>query len=345
MNPLEFKKFHSQVAKQSREKSKLTVCPICRKEQTSFCNSHSIPQFILNNISVNGQLLQFPSIAADDFLIENRVFDAKKGTKNSCTFQFICRECDSKIFSEYEDVSNIRQRPSNKMMAEIELKNTLLMLSKRRYEQPFYEIVEGKLENFDRGPLAEIQEDDIRDYTIEFERALRTVYNLQPAKYKLLYWKKHPYKMPIACQTLIPLRETINGFLVNNVHSLDKNYHLEDMNLCIFPLEKETVVMIFYCEKYEKRYRNFRNEFLRLPEKQKLQYISYLVFAYTENFVMSPDIDHMILKNENLKTLSQETNGIPNMGIIPMGLWGLEDYHPISWQEIPNIMDSKYAIQ
>lgn len=82
-----------------------------------------------------------------------------------------------------------------------------------------------------------------------------------------------------------------------------------------------------------------------MPEKQKLQYISYLVFAYTENFVISPDIDHAILKNENLKTLSQETNGIPNMGIVPMGLWDLEDYHPISWQEIPNIMDSKYAIQ
>lgn len=158
-------------------------------------------------------------------LIENRVFDAEKGTKNSCTFQFICRECDSKAFSEYEDSSNIRQRPSNKMMAEIELKNTLQMLSKRRYEQPFYEIMESTVGNFNRGP-----------------------------------------------------------------------------------------------------------------------YISYLVFAYTENFVMAPNIDRMILKNENLRVLAQEVNGVPNMGLVP-AIFETSDYQPISWKKIPNLLDKKYAIR
>lgn len=344
MNLLEFKKFHSRVAKESREKAKLNVCPICGEEQTSFCNSHSIPQFVLNNISENGKLLQFSSVAAEDFLIENRVFDAEKGAKNSCTFQFICRDCDSKVFTEYEDVYNLSRIPSNKMMAEIELKNTLQMLSKRRYEQPFYEIIENTVENFNRGPLAEIQEDDIGDYTIEFKRALRTVNGLQPAKYKLLYWKKYPYKMPIACQTLISLRETINGAPVNNVHNPDKNYHLEDMNLCVYPLKKETVVMIFHLEKYENRYRKFRDEFLRLSEKQKLQYISYLMFAYTENFVMAPNIDHTILKNENLRLLAREVNGIPNMGLVPE-IFENSDYRPISWKKIPNILEKKYAIE
>mgnify|MGYP004499554001 FL=1 len=344
MNPLEFKKFHSRVAKESREKAKLNVCPICGEEQTSFCNSHSIPQFVLNNISENGKLLQFSSVAADDFLIENRVFDTEKGTKNSCTFQFICRDCDSKVFAEYEDVYNLSRIPSNKMMAEIELKNSLLMLSKRHYEQPFYEIVENTIKNFNRGALPEIQEDDIMDYTIEFSRALRTVNNSQPAKYKLMYWKKFSYKMPIACQSQISLRETINGKKVNDVFNLSKDYHIEDLQLCVFPLEKETVIMLFYPEKYGKRYRIFRDEFLRLSEKQKLQYICYLIFAYTENFVISPNINRETLKNENLKLLAQESNGIPNMGFVP-ATFEDSDYRPISWKNVPNLLDKKYAIE
>ena len=347
METSDVKKFYSQLSKDSREKAKLKTCPICGKEQTSFCNSHSIPKFILNNISVDGKLLQFPRVAADDFMLENHLVDIEKGLKNSCTFQLICRECDSKFFSEYEDENNLRQKPSNKMMAEIELKNSLLMLSKRLYEQKYYETLEKTTSNFNRGLLADVQECDIDDYTLEFERALRTIRDEQPAKYKLLYWKKYPYKMPIACQTSISLRKSISGKKVNDLNNLDRNYHVEDMQLCVFPLEKETVVMIFYPEKFDKRYRLFRNEFCKLLEKQKLQYITYLIFAYTENMTLSPKVQNEILSNETLHALANENNGIPNMGFIPAELDGVfrECYRPISWEEVPSVLDLKYAIE
>lgn len=347
METSDVKKFYSQLSKDSREKAKLKTCPICGKEQTSFCNSHSIPKFILNNISVDGKLLQFPRVAADDFMLENHLVDIEKGLKNSCTFQLICRDCDSKIFSEYENSDNLRKKPSNKMMAEIELKNSLLMLSKRFYEQKYYETLEKKTNNFNRGPLATIQNCDIEDYTLAFKRAIRTVTEKQPTKYKLLYWKKFPYKTPIACQTSIALRETIRGKMVNNLNNFDMNYHVEDMQLCVFPLGSETIIMIFYPEKFDKRYRLFRNEFLRLPEKKKLQYISYLIFAYTENLTLSPSVQSEILECKKLKTLANENNGYPNMGFIPMEFNSIakEYYCPISWEEIPNILDSSYAIE
>jgi hypothetical protein len=343
----DFKKFYSQLSKDSREKAKLKICPICGKEQTSFCNSHSIPKFVLNNISVDGKLLQFSRVALDDFSRENHLIDIEKGLKNSCTFQLICRDCDSKIFSEYENSDNLQKRPSNKMMAEIELKNSAMMLSRRLYDRKFYETLEKTADNFDRGPLVDIQNCDIQDYALELKRTVRTVEGNQPTKYKLLYWKKYPYKMPLACQAPIALRETISGKKVNDLNNLDLDYHVEEMQLCVFPLEKETVIIMFYPEKFDKRYRLFRNEFLRLPEKQKLQYINYLIFAYTENLTLSPHIQSEILKNENLHALANENNGIPNMGFIPIGIGGeLKEYfHPISWKEIPNVLDLKYAVE
>ena len=63
----------------------------------------------------------------------------EKGIKNSCTFQFICRECDSKLFSDYEDEISLCKLPTRRMMAEIDVKNSLLMLYKRLYELPMYE--------------------------------------------------------------------------------------------------------------------------------------------------------------------------------------------------------------
>lgn len=103
MESMDAKKFMSRLVKSSKQKAKLKVCPLCGKEQTSFCNSHSIPQFVLNNIAVNGKLLQFAALAAYKPMIEENLVDIEKGIKNSCTFQFICRECDSKLFSDYED--------------------------------------------------------------------------------------------------------------------------------------------------------------------------------------------------------------------------------------------------
>ena len=38
------------------------------------------------------------------------------------------------IFSDYENAIRLSERPTNKMMAEIEVKNFLMMLYKRNYE-------------------------------------------------------------------------------------------------------------------------------------------------------------------------------------------------------------------
>ncbi len=57
MDELEIKKQVNAILKKSHDDSKLDYCLCCRKKVTSFCNSHSLPRFILKNISNDGYVL------------------------------------------------------------------------------------------------------------------------------------------------------------------------------------------------------------------------------------------------------------------------------------------------
>lgn len=345
MESMDAKKFMSRLVKSSKQKAKLKVCPLCGKEQTSFCNSHSIPQFVLNNIAVNGKLLQFAALAAYKPMIEENLVDIEKGIKNSCTFQFICRECDSKLFSDYEDEISLCKLPTRRMMAEIDVKNSLLMLYKRLYELPMYESLAEILTTVDQGNAIEFKSYDVRDHYNDLSESMRIVAGEHSAGYKLLYWNVLPYKVPLACQTHLALEKTILGNRINDIYSNDPNYAIQNAHLCVFPLKDKTAIILFY-PKRNKRYMALEREFNCLTEKAKLQYISYLIFSQTENFVLSPAISKELLQNTYLKLAAQESQGVPNMGFVPKGLAGIvkQYYIPISWKQVPNIFDLKYEI-
>ena len=98
MESMDAKKFMSRLVKSSKQKAKLKVCPLCGKEQTSFCNSHSIPQFVLNNIAVNGKLLQFAALAAYKPMIEENLVDIEKGIKIPVHFNLFVESVIASFF-------------------------------------------------------------------------------------------------------------------------------------------------------------------------------------------------------------------------------------------------------
>ena len=57
----------------------------------------------------------------------------------SGTFHYICRQCDSFLFQDYENIEALQGAPTDKMLAEIALKDILLMLSKRNQEKLIYQ--------------------------------------------------------------------------------------------------------------------------------------------------------------------------------------------------------------
>ena len=67
------------------------------------------------------------------------------------------------------------------------------------------------------------------------------------------------------------------------------------------------------------------------------------MFAYTENYFFSKKIQRKIEKDENLKKLSRELNGLPNFGYIGMDDI-LERYEPVRMEKIPNFLLVEYSL-
>lgn len=48
--------------------------------------------------------------------------DTENGVNKAGTFHLICNDCDSKIFSDYENPDNYSNQPTQKMIAQMALK-------------------------------------------------------------------------------------------------------------------------------------------------------------------------------------------------------------------------------
>jgi len=88
------------------------------------CNSHSVPKEVLKRLTVSGCPRTINSIINFDGAPK------KVGNNNAGTFGLICRECDSKVFSEYETYpydNEIGGEPDDvqRILAEIALKDYL----------------------------------------------------------------------------------------------------------------------------------------------------------------------------------------------------------------------------
>lgn len=54
---IEVRKKVNKMLSEARKKAKPPKCILCRKEQSSFCNSHSVPQMCLRPIADRGKVL------------------------------------------------------------------------------------------------------------------------------------------------------------------------------------------------------------------------------------------------------------------------------------------------
>ena len=73
----------NKLFKEARQAAKRDTCYFCEKSVTSFCNSHSIPRFCLENIATNGEVLTLNT------LLDNPFMDTKKGVKNANVIKLI----------------------------------------------------------------------------------------------------------------------------------------------------------------------------------------------------------------------------------------------------------------
>lgn len=332
------KKKLTGILKKARDNAKPNKCIICDEPQTSFCNSHLIPQMILRTIADNGKLLQ-PNV-----LIGIEMLDIEKGVNNASTFHFICKQCDSILFQNYENKDILKRYPTDKMMAEIALKNLILMLSKRNEEKALFNLLQKEHNALiHKDVLDEIHGLDTRDFSDELELYKKIIANKSTGCFHVLYWKKLPHVVPIAAQSPIAVYKDMDGNIINDLYNMDSNYRIQNLHLCVFPIENETIVLLF-CHKRDKYYRSLRHQFNSTSDNICLMYINYLILACTENYFFSKTIKDKIESNENLMKLSRESNELPNLGFIKYSDY-ISEYTPVSMDEIPNFLSGEFKLQ
>ena len=299
-----FFKQYNQIIKEARADSKLEYCLCCNKKVSSFCNSHSLPKFILSNLSEMGMILNSNHFFEAPFIKE------AKGVNNSGTFHRICNECDNNLFKDYENENKLLELPRKKIMAQIDLKNTLKMYDKRLNEISIYRKMLSGTDGFWKMELLEKQKVnylDLNEIKKEFQRALDILNKKSTSSYELIYWNVLDYVAPIGFQGHIALPGDLKGGIINDIYNHSPKYVIENINLCVFPLKEKTVVIMFI-NKEHKKYKLFIQQFKKLKEEEKLNLISYIIFNYSEEFFISPNSKKDILENDDIKVITRNVS-------------------------------------
>lgn len=321
--------------------AKSDICYLCQKKSSSFCKSHSVPQFCLRNIAVEGKVYYINTI------LENEFIPISEGIGRAGVFKIICRDCDSKWFQDYENQSSYGKTITEQMMAQIALKDSLLMLSKRFYERELYKLVANESEFASAVASYQLRniEADIIDYQKIFYHAkalCRINQEKFKSNYRLVFYQELDYVVPLAFQGPIALRFGFDKKVINDIYNTSPKYRIQNIHIGVFPLKNKTVVFLFY-EKKDDRYRRFFKDFRKYSVRDRLEIINYIIFLYSENFFLSPNLDVKIFNDESFKSIVRcETDIITES---PISKDKMSKYNLQNWNNIPNFLSKEFAIK
>lgn len=286
---IDAKKEYSKLHNKSVRDAKKSRCLFCGREVSSFCNSHSVPQFVLKNIGKNGYVNWMNSMFSIPLVNDSL------GVNQAGTFHLLCKDCDKKVFSDYETPNAIINYPTNVMINEIALKDILVRLGKRYYE---LELFNNMSETYNAIYPYEYKQSvnsiDLRDYEIQFERNMDMIKGSNQSKYHIMFWHKLAYIVPIAYQGTITMYGDLEGGIINDIYDQSEEVVMQDLHIAVLPVEKESIVMMFYHED-DFRYSKFEEQFNTLSLNQKLNLINYLIFYYSEDMFISKKLSKNIL--------------------------------------------------
>lgn len=335
-NKIEFSKKMSQLSAESRKSTKTGKCLYCSKEASSYCNSHSVPASFLKNIADNGKLYTHAG------LIDLPLLKRDVGVNKAGTFLIICRACDSKIFNDYESKNNYKMAPTQKMLAQIAMKNYLKTISQRAFSIKLHENI-GEDTGFDFSKTNKINDSDLKENVQGFNRAKKVDAKCIQDEYYLFLYESLDYVVPMAFQHQVALAVDLEGGVVNNLYNYDFKYKIQMVHIVVFPLEDSSIVLMF-TDKNDKRYRQFIRQLNRLPSEEKLEVVNYIIFLYSEDFFLSKKVSEDVMSDKILKKLSGKTGHSIIIGGGNIIDTLKENYELSNLNEIPNLLSAEYKI-
>ena len=332
----------SKLRRSARDAAKRETCYFCGKRVTSFCKSHSVPLFSLKHIAAGGNMLTINTA------IDNPLMEYEQGSGKAGTFYLICRNCDSKIFSDYENPNNYTKIPTQKMLAQMVLKNSLKMISKRLIEIELYNILAEKNELFQ--PFASVKNSindlDLNEYISSYKRAKKSLETENSSDYYIYYYEKLNYVVPLAFQSSIALALDFDGNIINDPYSTSPEYKTENIHISILPLETESVIVMFI-DDGNKRYRRFHKQFNKLDSDDKLAALTFIMLAYSEDIYFSKSVENTIRNTPALCAIAKNGLDLISHGN-PSNLQKIaalnESYNLGRRRDIPNLLSEEYKI-
>jgi hypothetical protein len=341
--PKAFRKSHSKMKHEGENISKRETCLVCGSRQNSFKKSHTIPAFILRNIAIRGEVLPARSIVTCG---GQRLAE---GINKVNTFRAICEDCEHK-FSDYENPDNYLREPSECMLNQIALKTYLSRYAFKNVQLGEYSAI---INQFGLGGdmLSKVSncELDAFDFNREFEYAKSAVLKGSNNKYYLQWYRELEYVVPVAFQEALAVGVGFRNERINDLNSTSKKYKIQDLHICIFPLQEKSVVICFTRDN-ENRYRNFFKKFNTLETDKQLQTILFLALAYSDRVFLSPNIYNVAADDTSLcRTTKLTTHFGANTGDLPVNIEELElelfqKYSCDNAFNLTNLLSQEYAM-
>lgn len=332
-NDTEFNELTKKLDKIVRQVEKGTNCLVCGKEVSSFCNSHTIPAFMLKYISIDGEVKSYGD------LVFSPLDKGYKGVKQAGTFRNICRECDSILFQKYECENNYSNINIIKtLLAEIALKTVLRVTFKRIHEMGIFYITE--ISDQHASFINEMLRGKVLDL-IELKKDYDFIQNNKnnPNAFKVLFYKRLPYRVSIAVQDMINLTCDFKGKPLNNIYNFSKDNRLEPFYICVFPLQKESHIIIF-TKRTVKIYNQLFYTLKKMKLKEQLKIINYLIFDNLEDYFIRPDIDISTLKDLASK-LPIIVGDSPINHTDSIKLNNKNYFNPKNWESLLNLLEDQ----
>lgn len=337
-NKAQYNRKYSHFMRKVREEAKLPYCFHCKSEVESHCNSHSVPSFCLKNIAIEGKL-HFTNT-----LIELPFFDEEKGVNKAGTFHLICRDCDSKIFSEYENPESYSLPPTQKMLSQIAMKTSLKKISKRHIETVIYNsLIEKTGSDYAESQLA-VAELDLSDFTVEYDYAKKAIAQNSTNAYYMFFYHELDYVVPIAYQDSVVLVSDFRDNTVNQIYNYSSKYKTQELHICVFPMANKSVIIMFIKDGY-RRYRDFYKDFKKMKLDDKLRSITYIMFAYSEDIYFSKNLTDVITSNEKLGQVTSQTSTIQShFPFVDANSIANQGFSLSNRIKIPNLLSAEYKV-
>lgn len=114
---------------------------------------------------------------------------------------------------------------------------------------------------------------------------------------------------------VVALPKDTEGIEINNIYDMRPEVRMQNIHIGVFPMNDYSIVYAFY-HRRDRLYRRLHHQMNCMSLAKKLELINYWIFKYTENYYISPEIQIVIDKDDKLKELSRENNGMPNLGYV-----------------------------